>query len=119
MTTLQSDDDHRDNSIHMRGLETDAYPTATFELTEPIDVGRTPQSGQTFTVDAVGKLTLHGVTRTVTVPIKGRWTGSRIEVVASFDVALADYSITPPSGFVVLSIADQGKVEMHLLFARS
>jgi polyisoprenoid-binding protein YceI len=39
MTTLQSDDDRRDNSIRTRGLETATYPTATFELTEPIASG--------------------------------------------------------------------------------
>jgi polyisoprenoid-binding protein YceI len=116
MTMLQSDDMRRDNSIRMRGLETAAFPTATFKLTKPIEVGGSPQSGNTFMADAVGELTLHGVTRAVTVPMQGRWTGSRIEVVASFDVALADYSIQPPTGFLVLSIADQGKVELHLLF---
>jgi hypothetical protein len=34
------------------------------------------------------------------------------------DVVLADYQITPPTGFLVLSIADQGKIEMHLLFQK-
>jgi polyisoprenoid-binding protein YceI len=119
MTTLVSDDGWRDRSIHTRGLETDAFPTATFELTQPIDIGSVPTTGQTFQVDAVGNLTLHGVTHEVTVPIQGQWTGQRIEVVASFDVALADYSIQPPTGFLVLSIADSGTIEMHLLFETS
>jgi polyisoprenoid-binding protein YceI len=119
MTTLVSDDGRRDRSIHTRGLETDAFPTATFELTQPVDIGSVPTTGQTFQVDAVGNLTLHGVTRAVTVPMQAQWTGQRIEVVASFDVALADYSIQPPTGFLVLSIADTGTVEMHLLFQKS
>jgi polyisoprenoid-binding protein YceI len=98
MTTLVSDDDRRDNQLRMRGPETDAFPTATFELTEPIEVAQTPAAGETFRADATGDLTIHGVTREVTVPIEGRWTGDRIEVAVSFDVALTDYGIQPPTG---------------------
>ena len=119
MTTLTSDDHRRDMSIHERGLETDRFPTATFELTQPIDVGSVPTAGKELNLEATGNLTLHGVTKQVTVPIKAQWTGSRIEAVASFPVALADYDITPPVGFLVLSLADQGQVEMHLLFEKS
>jgi polyisoprenoid-binding protein YceI len=119
MTTLQSDDDRRDNSIRTRGLETATYPTATLELTEPIDIGHVPATGEVIEVDAVGNLTLHGVTNQVTIPMQATWTGSRLEVVGSFDVALADYAIDPPTGFLVLSIADTGTVELHLLFEPS
>ena len=35
------------------------------------------------------------------------------------DVALSDYGITPPVGFMVLSIADQGTIEVHLLFTQA
>jgi polyisoprenoid-binding protein YceI len=118
MTTLQSDDDRRDNQLRMRGLETDAFPTATFELTAPIDIPQGPKEGETVTAEATGDLTLHGVTKQVTVPIQARWTGDRIEVVGSVDVALADFGIEPPTGFFVLSVADHGTVELHLLFDR-
>lgn len=53
------------------------------------------------------------------VPIQARWTGDRIEVVGSFEVALADYEIEPPTGFLVLSIADVGTVELNLLFEKA
>jgi hypothetical protein len=58
------------------------------------------------------------VTKRLTVPIQARWSGDQVEVVASFDVALADYGIQPPTGFCVLSVADHGTVELHLLFRR-
>lgn len=119
MTTLTSDDDRRDNSIRTRGLETATFATATFVLTEPIEIGETPEVGDVVEADAVGDLTLHGVTRPVTVPIEARWTGEVIEVVASFDVALADYDIDPPTGFLVLSIADTGTIELNLIFAKA
>jgi len=119
MTTLTSDEDRRDLSLGTRGLETQTYPTASFELTEPIEFGTTPAEGEVFEVDAVGQLTLHGVSREVTVPLQARWTGDRIEVVGSFEVALADYDIEPPTGFLVLSIADVGTVELNLLFEKA
>jgi polyisoprenoid-binding protein YceI len=119
MTTLRSDDDRRDNSIHGRGLQTDAFPTATFTLTQPIDVGTKPKEGERIQLTATGDLTLHGVTKSVQVPIEARWTGSTIEATASFDVALADYGIDPPVGFLVLSIQDHGTIEMHLLLQKS
>jgi polyisoprenoid-binding protein YceI len=67
---------------------------------------------------ATGDLTLHGVTKSVQVPIEARWAGDTIEATASLDVALADYAIEKPVGFLVLSIADTGTVEMHLLFTK-
>lgn len=117
MTTLVSDDDRRDGQLSQRGLETAAFPTATFALTEPLEVGEEPAAGQVVEASATGDLTLHGVTREVEVPIQARWNGSHIEVVASFDVALADHDIEAPVGFLVLSIADSGTVELQLLFA--
>jgi polyisoprenoid-binding protein YceI len=119
MTSLRSDDARRDESLGDRGLETDELPTATFSLTQPIEVGRVPAQEEQIAVHAVGDLTLHGVTNEVDVPIKAVWTGPRIEAVASVDVALADYAIDPPVGFLVLSIADTGTIELHLLFRKA
>jgi len=116
MTTLQSDRPQRDDQLRQRGLETDRFPTATFTLTRPIEVGRRPKDGETVEVNAVGDLTLHGVTKRVSVPIQAAIDGDRIEAIASFDVALADYDIQRPTGFLILSIADTGTIELHLLF---
>lgn len=119
MTTLVSDDERRDGQLRMRGLETDRFPTATFELSEPISFAEEPTREETVTAEAVGDLTIHGVTRAITVPVEARWTGDQIEVVASVDIALADFDIDPPTGFLVLSVADRGTIELHLLFRKA
>jgi polyisoprenoid-binding protein YceI len=119
MTTLRSDNDRRDESLRDRGLQTDSFPTATFALTRPIDVGTVPAEGRPIEIHALGDLTLHGVTRSIDVPIQAVWTGRRIEAVASVSVKLSDYAIDPPVGFLVLSIADTGTIEMHLLFEKA
>ena len=118
MTTLTSDDDRRDNQLRERGLQTDAFPTATFSLTEPIEISRVPDIGEQIEATATGDLTLHGVTKQVTVPVTAQWTGERIEIVGSIDITITDFGIEKPTGFIVLSIADTGTIELHLLFER-
>lgn len=119
LTTLQSDDDRRDGQLRRQALETDAFPTATFELTEPIKLPAKASAGETFSVTATGDLTLHGVTRRVQVPIEARLDSSVIVLTGSIEIAFADYDITPPSSFVVLSVDDHGIMELQLFFTLS
>jgi polyisoprenoid-binding protein YceI len=119
MTSLKSDRDMRDNTLRNRGLETDTHPTATFKLSEPITVADEPGPSERIDAEATGAFTLHGVTKQVTIPIQARWSGDRLTVTSSFDVVLADYDIERPTTARVLSIAEQGKVEMQLFFAKS
>lgn len=116
MTTLQSDDSRRDERLHTDGLQADQFPMASFTLTKPIEVGSVPKDGQTIQAVAVGDLTLHGVTRSVEVSIQAQRNGDEIEAIGSVDVALTDYAIEAPTGFLVLSIENTGTIELHLLF---
>jgi polyisoprenoid-binding protein YceI len=119
MTTLRSDRDMRDNALRSRGLETQQFPTATFELAEPITVDGAPQTGDTINETATGDLTIHGVTKRVEIPIEAKWTGQQIEIAASLEVALADYNIEKPIVGRVRSIEDTGTLELHLLFTKA
>ena len=116
MTTLQSDDSRRDERLRTDGLQTDEFPTATFTLTQPIEVGSVPKERQTIQAVAVGDLTLHGETRSVRVSIQAQRNGDEIEAIGSVDIALTDHGIQAPTGFLVLSIANTGTIELHLLF---
>ena len=75
-------------------------------------------SGQTIHVSATGALTIHGVTRTVTIPIDGRLSGSQIELVGSITFPFRDFGMTPPSigGFV--SVQDNATMEFQLVLTR-
>ena len=119
MTTLRSDDSRRDDALRERGLETDRFPTASFSLSQPIALGRVPLLDETLVVEGVGTLTVHGVAREVSVAVQARWNGSRIEIVAQFELVLADHGIEPPVGFSVLSVDDVGVVEVHLLLRKA
>jgi polyisoprenoid-binding protein YceI len=119
VTTLTSDQSRRDNRIHSQGLESDRYPTATFKLTTPIALPATAAAGQTITISATGALTIHGVTRTVTIPIDARLSGSQIELVGSITFPFSDFGMTPPSigGFV--SVQPNATMEFQLKLAYS
>src|SRR6185369_15601101 len=60
MTTVKSDSGNRDNQFQGRIMDTSTFPTSTFTLTQPIDLGSVPAEGQTVTASATGDLTLHG-----------------------------------------------------------
>src|SRR5438034_11421275 len=119
MTTLHSDDSRRDDRLRTDGLETNEFPTATFTLTQPIEVGSVPKERQTIQAVAVGDLTLHGVTRSVQMSIQAQRNGDEIEAIGNVDVALTAYGIQAPTGILVLSIDNTGTIELHLLFQRA
>ena len=74
-------------------LETDQFPTAMFELTEPIELGAGAADGEAVTVDAVGDLTIHGVTQQVTFPLEAQLVDGTVVVVGSLDITFADYGV--------------------------
>ena len=118
LTQLTSDRSQRDERIRTIGLETDAFPEATFTLTEPITFEAQPVDGETISAGATGELTLHGVTNTVCVPVEATLTHNAIQVRGSVGVAFADYDIQAPNvGFVTTE--DHGTIEFQLNFARS
>jgi polyisoprenoid-binding protein YceI len=119
VTKLTSDQSRRDQRIHSQGLESDRYPTATFHLTTPIVLPSSAAAGQAIKVSATGALTIHGVTKTVTIPIDARLSGSQIELVGSITFPFSDFGMTPPSigGFV--SVQPNATMEFQLKLAYS
>jgi polyisoprenoid-binding protein YceI len=104
--------------LRTRGLESDRFPTATFRLTEPVALPAGLTDGEGATLSAMGELTIHGVTNEITIELQAELQGDAGVVVGSAPVALADYGIDPPTGFSVLSIAEDGTFELQLFFSR-
>ncbi len=118
LQTLTSDKSQRDNAIKDRGLETNTFPEATFELAEPIELPEEPVPGETVPVTAVGDFTLHGVTKRVEIAIEGRWDGELIQAVGTLHVVFGDYGIEAPTSPAVASIRDEGDMEFQLFFEK-
>jgi polyisoprenoid-binding protein YceI len=119
LTALQSDDQRRDGQLVDHGIETATFPNAIFTLTTPVDLGTDPTSGAEIDVTATGQLTLHGQTKTVQIALKTRLSGSIIEVVGSLPIAFSDYGVQAPTSFAVLTVADQGTMELQLFFTHA
>ena len=98
LTKVTSDESLRDEQFQGRIMDTAMYPTATFVLTRPIDLGSVPAEGIQITEQATGTLTLHGVIRTVTFPLTARRSGDLIEVSGSIPITFVDWDISNPSG---------------------
>lgn len=116
MTTVQSDSGNRDNQFQGRIMDTSKFPTSTFTLTQPIDLGSVPAEGQTVSATATGDLTLRGTTKPVTFDVQARLKDGKIEVNGSIPIVFADYNIPNPS-FGPASTADNGTLEFLLVFA--
>ena len=103
------------------GLDTQRYPDATVELTQPVALDpaaatATNNAATGTNTTATGTLTLHGITRTVTVTMSVRPDGTGIDVAGALPVAFADYDLTKPRGYGSIgSLADHGTAEFLLL----
>ena len=119
MSTLKSDEDLRDGAIRGQAIETSRFPTATFTLTKPIALDQIPAEGKKISVDATGDLTLHGVTKEVTIPLAAQRTANVIALTGQLDIPFADFQIAQPTSFAVLSIEDHGILEIQLFLTRT
>jgi polyisoprenoid-binding protein YceI len=119
LSTLKSDDDRRDSQLQRQALETDQYPTATFSLTEPIELPAAAAQGEAVNVTATGDFTLHGVTKSVQIPLQARLETDRVVLIGSLDITFADYQIEKPNSFMVLSVDDHGILELQLLLTEA
>ncbi|MDH3469971.1 MAG: YceI family protein [Acidimicrobiia bacterium] len=119
VSDLDSGQSFRDNAIRTRGLESDSFPTATFALTDPIELTSVPAEGEAVGTAAIGDLTAHGVTRPVELVIDAQLTGGIIAVVGSTDVTLDEFEIEGLEGLRVLSVSNEAVIEFQLFFQRS
>lgn len=113
VASISTDSSNRDDYFRGTALRTDAYPTATFELTEPVEL-----SGGAGTVSATGDLTIAGETQTVSAELEVAFDGDEVQVAGAVPIAFADFGIEAPDlGFV--SVEPTGFVELHLFLERT
>ena len=118
MTTLSSDKDRRDGQLRGRGIQSDTFPTSTFDLATPValpaDFGSVDVA-----VTLPGKLTLHGVVKDVTIAAQARLEADGTVVVAgSLPILFSDYEIEPPNVAGIIAVQDHGTMEFRVVFAK-
>jgi polyisoprenoid-binding protein YceI len=128
MTTLEFTDAppgfdvaNRANAMREQGLETDAFPEATFVLSAPIDLPADVEGGTTVQATATGDLTLHGVSKPVTFAIDVVASGDTFQITPSefVPVVLADFGISVDAPGFVADISDEGSFDFELVLQQA
>ncbi len=117
MSTVSSDQRQRDNQFRNRIMDVSSFPTATFKLTSPIDLGSAPPDGTRVTTKAHGDLTLRGQTKPVTIDLTAQRANGQIQVAGSTELTFSDWGIPNPS-FGPAETEDHGTLEVLLVFSR-
>ena len=115
--SIKSDSSRRDGQFTGRIMDAATFPTASFVITQPIDLGTIPTDGQQITVEATGDLTLRGTTKTVTFPLTAEYSNGRVGVFGNIPIVFAEYGIPNPSNQFVTT-GDNGLLEFVLVFER-
>lgn len=117
LTTVTTNDSMRDDKVQ-NALETGQFPSATFVLTEPVDLGADAASGATVAVTVSGDLTIHGVTTPIELDIEAQLVDGIVVLVGSVELVFSDYGVEVPTSPMIISVDDFGVLEMQLLLAR-
>ena len=119
LTKLTSDSSRRDSQVQDRILNTRTYPTATFKLTSPIDFGSIPAVGTENKTKATGDLTIHGVTKSVTLDVTYQLVSAHeIRILGTLPVVWADFKIPSPTFAGVADVRDNGAMEFLIVATR-
>jgi polyisoprenoid-binding protein YceI len=111
VASIATDTARRDSYFRENVMDVDADPTATFSVTQVVDLPEL--TGSPVTVPVTGELTLHGVTQQVQTEISVVRTAAGVDVSGSVPVTFGDYDVDAPDlGFV--RVDDQGAVEFFL-----
>ena len=126
LSTIEFTDDpglpvaNRSEYLRTKALETDEFPDARFELTEPVDLSeladRTVRGAEVR-----GVLELHGVERPATIAVDVRFDGADVVLGTSepVTVRLADHDIEAPEIPGVAKVAAEGSFEFVVVLQRA
>lgn len=123
VATMKSGNATRDGHLHSaQWLDAGKYPTISFTINS---VSNVKVSGNSATGTATGNFTLHGVTKSMSIPFKltyidesaktrQRAPGDLVSITADFDVALANFNVTGAKGIVGSKVGEKIDVSAQL-----
>jgi polyisoprenoid-binding protein YceI len=103
--------------IVSRALSVSQDPDATFRA-DALSLPAGLADGSTVTLSIPGQLTIHGVTRNVTVTAQIRASGTRAEAAGSTTIDMRDFGISPPQ-VPITTVQPQVTIEFQLELVRS
>jgi polyisoprenoid-binding protein YceI len=123
LRNLKSDQDMRDGYVKNRTLETDKFPTAEFVAKRlqgvpsplPAPDRATGQTG----FQLIGDLTVHGVTKEVTLSGYATYSKDMVAGRAMTDFTFSTFGLTKPSLARLLSVDDKIELEINFKLKRT
>lgn len=114
MTSFQFKKKQMQEHFNENYMESEKYPKGTFSgtIVENIDLLKDGK----HTINAKGKLTIHGVEKERTLPVSIEIKGGKLSLSSKFDVKLVDHNIEVPS-IVVANIAETIAVNVEGVLA--
>ena len=116
MGAIKSDQPSRDAQFDGYIMETYKYRQATFDLSQPIQLGAIPAPGNVVTEQTTGQLTLRGTKKTVSFPLQAERVANRIDINAAIPINFSSWHIPNPS-FAVAQVGSTGQIEVLLQLA--
>src|SRR6266850_6520225 len=104
------------DGIVTRQLAVQQFPDATFAATSA-SVPGTVTSAQ-VDVTASGRLTIHGVTRDVSITAKAQVVGDKLEIAGTLTINMTDYGVSPPQAPFV-TVDPTATIEFDLFLTRA
>jgi polyisoprenoid-binding protein YceI len=112
LTSLQSDQQQRDNYLQRTTLQTAQHPNIELVPTEVRGLATPLPSAGPVTFQLLGDMILRGVTHPTVWDVQAQLAGSEVSGTATTQFTLADFNIPKPSVARVLSIQDTIRLEL-------
>jgi len=114
LRTLKSDATQRDNYIRQTTLQSDQFPLAEFVVTG-VDGWNGPlQNGQQSTFKLLGAMTIHGVTKPVTLDTTATMNGGTLSGTATTSFTFEDFGMTPSNKANIVTVNDLINLQMTI-----
>ncbi|WP_040756444.1 YceI family protein [Winogradskyella psychrotolerans] len=112
--SLKSGKSSMDNNTY-KALNTDDHKTMDFSLTSLKKV--TKLSDQSFEVSALGKMTISGVTKSITIDMNVKLEGNKLLLNGEKSFKMTDFGIDPPKALLgTIKTGDDIKIEFKSVF---
>ncbi|HSL73336.1 MAG TPA: YceI family protein [Ilumatobacteraceae bacterium] len=117
MANVQSDRSQRDDQFRTRIMDVETYPTATFVVTESIELPAETDLADAEPFPVTGDLTVRGATQPVEMGLVASIDDGRLRLTGETTIVFRDWGIPNPSlPTAMIFTADSGVLELDLFF---
>jgi len=115
ISTFQSDNSRRDNTIRRDWLESSKYPLATFVPRSITNLPETYVPGEPYSFEVQGELTVKQTTLGVTFTITALYDQEQLTGTAETEILMSDFKVGPISIGGVLNTEDKVKIRFDFV----